>query len=86
MKKDIFGIQCEALEVDHIWPTSREGSNSQKNKQLLCRESNSAKADLSKGKINDIRFAIDIIEQDENKNKIGRMKIKLSNGQWKEVS
>lgn len=75
MPKDIFNNTCSSFGDDHIQPLAKNGSNNRKNIQQLCRASNEAKADKTKGKINGIRFSVIPAGVDNNKKIIGKMKI-----------
>lgn len=55
--QDIFNIKGPETE-DHIWPLSRNGSNSSENIQYLTKVSNSEKSYELKGYINDVRYAV----------------------------
>lgn len=53
-------IDILSLEVDHIIPRSKGGSNEASNLQLVCREANSAKSALSKEEL--IQLCTDILK------------------------
>ena len=83
---DVFGVQDTNITEDHIWPTSRKGSNFADNKQILTKPSNNAKSNNLRGYINDIRFSILNHTTDEIGNVIGTMYISYDDGTtWYEV-
>lgn len=53
---DVFLIESDITNVDHIWPTAKNGSNWGDNKQTITKEANEQKADEISGYIGEVRF------------------------------
>ena len=81
--KDCFG-NGNPSDIDHIWPTSKGGSNISENKMRLSKESNREKNDKTKGKVNGIRFSV-VRAMNSNGDVYGKMQIKNSNDEWEWV-
>ncbi len=66
--KPIDLMNSRSYQLDHIVPRSKGGSNSLDNCQLLSREANQAKHDLSLNEF--IQLCRDVVNYIDNKNKL----------------
>ena len=75
-------------EVDHVYPTSLDGSNIKENKILLTKKSNNEKADKTKGKIGENwRFAV-VRKKNKDGKVYGTMHIRKKDSnpnEWTEI-
>ena len=85
-KMDAFLIESNYINVDHIWPLSRNGSNWSDNKQTITRAANEAKSDNISGYIDNVRFTTLQHTTDDFDKIIGTMYVSYDGGSnWYEV-
>lgn len=83
---DVFLIESDITNVDHIWPTARNGSNWKDNKQTITRDANNLKADNIAGYIRDVRFTTLTHAIDDFGKVIGTTYVSYDDGSnWYEV-